>query len=295
MIVWAKSIGCRVPTGEFQAVIHSVFESAVNLYVRGLEYLVTILASNDMDLPQGIRVPTEAHSMFAQFKPAQPAALEGTVLRFPASGTEIYLEKAVIYSSRVRALDCTPANKGPQAARETARLALIQRQVEAGTDIRVQNLSADEKPSLLRKRSALGLVRMVHAARERDISAAVDACEMLIGLGMGLTPGGDDVLVGVLAGLWATCRDDKDRLQWVKDLGGIVISRSSATNIISRTYLHMAAVGEFSSSLSALAGAVCEGASADLVLQASELVFETGSTSGMDAATGLLTGLAAWD
>jgi hypothetical protein len=292
MIIQARSIGRQVPAGDFQAVIHSVFQEAVNLYVQGLDHLVTVFASNDTDLPQGIRISRTPFLPFSQMRPGQEVARKGSEMMFPVTGLRVLLQDARLYSSRVRGLDCTPAHAS-QTAWETAWQTLDDRQVELGTDVRVQ--SDDTTLSPLGGRVTKGLDCLIRATRNQDLATAGDACEILVGLGVGLTPGGDDVLVGVLAGLWATCHGDPDRLQWVERLGSLVVSYGVRTNQVSRTYLQMAAMGEFSSSLSDLAAAICTGAPPGDVVRLSELVFQTGSTSGMDAATGLLAGLAAWN
>lgn len=288
MIIQARSIGSQVPTGDFQAVIHSAFQEAVNLRVRGLDHLVTVFASDDTDLPQGIRISKSTPLPFSQIGPGQDVARMGSEMMFPATALQILLQDARIYSSQVRGLDCMWTG-GSETAWQTAWHLLDDRQAGMGTCVRVQ--SDDATLSLMGARVASGLDRLIHATRKRDLAAAGEACEILIGLGVGLTPSGDDVLVGVLAGLWATCHGDSEKLQWLEGLGSLIVSLGPRTNQVSRTYLQMAAMGEFSSSLSDLAAAICNGAPPDLVGRLSELVFQTGSTSGTDAATGLLAGL----
>ena len=56
MKLQAVSIGSAVPQNSFSAVIHSVFESAVNFRVDGAETLLTLFVSDHTDLPQGIRI-----------------------------------------------------------------------------------------------------------------------------------------------------------------------------------------------------------------------------------------------
>jgi hypothetical protein len=78
-------------------------------------------------------------------------------------------------------------------------------------------------------------------------------------------------------------------------LGEAVIHHSHQTNDISRTYLYHAARGQVSSLLANLAGAICHGESPDRLLEITEAAMQVGHTSGMDAVTGLLIGLTAWD
>jgi hypothetical protein len=116
----------------------------------------------------------------------------------------------------------------------------------------------------------------------------------LIGLGTGLTPSGDDLLVGCLAGLWCTLRGDAQRIQFVSNLGKIIMHQSHQTIDISRTYLGHASQGQVSSLLVDLVEAIRTGDHSDHLLNSAETAMQVGHTSGMDTVTGLLIGLAAW-
>ena len=52
----AISIGDAVPRTDFDATVHSVFRSAVNLRPAKGGLLLTLITSGEADLPQGIRV-----------------------------------------------------------------------------------------------------------------------------------------------------------------------------------------------------------------------------------------------
>ena len=52
----AISIGYAVPRTDFDATVHSVFRSAVNLRPAKGGLLLTLITSGEADLPQGIRV-----------------------------------------------------------------------------------------------------------------------------------------------------------------------------------------------------------------------------------------------
>jgi hypothetical protein len=66
------------------------------------------------------------------------------------------------------------------------------------------------------------------------------------------------------------------------------------TNEISRTYLHYAVRGEFSSSVLGLLNAIADGQEQRLLFTAAEAM-RVGHSSGMDSVTGLLIGMRAWD
>lgn len=121
------------------------------------------------------------------------------------------------------------------------------------------------------------LVRSLDSARPRDLAAALHA---LVGTGPGLTPSGDDALVGVLAVL---SRGGATRqLSMVQSALPPLLARTSP---ISAHYLRLALAGHFGEHLLALVDA-CVGigdAPAGLVAR----VHATGATSGADALVGI--------
>ncbi|RPI88851.1 MAG: DUF2877 domain-containing protein, partial [Chloroflexi bacterium] len=132
----------------------------------------------------------------------------------------------------------------------------------------------------------------VEATRQYDLKPS--AVEALIGLGSGLTPSGDDLLVGYLTGLWCTVQDKDERTRFVLKLGKNIIDLSSKTNDISRTYLYHAAQGQVSSRLADLAEGICRGTGPARLGETAEAAFKVGHTSGMDTVSGLLIGLTVW-
>lgn len=135
---------------------------------------------------------------------------------------------------------------------------------------------------------------LMDATRRLDLAAEA-SIKPLIGLGSGLTPSGDDLLLGFLAGLWCGVWNKRERMHFLGNLGDAVIRLSRGTNDISRAYLSHAARGQVSSRLADLAGAICRGENSDRLPALVESAMRIGHTSGMDAVTGLLIGLAAWN
>jgi hypothetical protein len=109
-----------------------------------------------------------------------------------------------------------------------------------------------------------------------------------------ITPSGDDLLVGYLAGLWCAVLDNSERAQFVANLGKAVVRLSRRTTDISRAYLYHAARGQVSSRLADLAEAICRGENLERISMTVESAMQVGHTSGMDVVTGLLIGLVIW-
>jgi hypothetical protein len=114
-----------------------------------------------------------------------------------------------------------------------------------------------------------------------------DAVRRATGRGPGLTPSGDDVLVGILAvltapGVSAMCGPVAARLR------SALAPTLATTNAISRALLCQAAKGHVSRPVWELTSAVLSGSAAASFSQARADVLSTGATSGGDTCAGLI-------
>jgi hypothetical protein len=115
-----------------------------------------------------------------------------------------------------------------------------------------------------------------------DRSDLEDAVRRTIGCGPGLTPAGDDVLVGILAVLTAAGREPV-----AVRLRAALTPALPATTEISRALLGQASRGHVSRPVWELAGTVLSGRAAAASAQARAAVLATGATSGGDTCAGL--------
>lgn len=290
----AISIGYAVPRTDFDAEVHSVFRSAVNLRLNNGDKLLTLVTSNEADLPQGIRVDTPDNFSFEIFRVGEQITCLDNILRFDSLTIE--LQDARRWKCDLPALQADLTTPAMSTSWQRAWQILNQRQRLLTSEIIAEDLfRSDETIQVGVPRKAGEAMRGLFAATQQfDLTFASSSLNALIGLGAGLTPSGDDLLVGYLAGLWCTVLDKSDRLQFVSNLGKTVSHLSHQTNDISRTYLYHASRGQVSSRLTNLAKAICHGENSDRILTTAESAMQVGHTSGMDAVTGLLTGLIAW-
>ncbi|WP_313640736.1 DUF2877 domain-containing protein [Paenibacillus sp.] len=129
------------------------------------------------------------------------------------------------------------------------------------------------------------LGKLQNAYGQLNPEAFLEAAQYFIGRGKGLTPSGDDLLIGYLAAAatnGAPLREILHKLQALLDSSG-----SQRTTRISLEYLHFAVRNQFSSSLLRLCEAVFTG-NLNEVRQAADIVLGTGHTSGLDTVTGVL-------
>ena len=129
---------------------------------------------------------------------------------------------------------------------------------------------------------------LIDAAAELNGRKALEAAERIIGLGPGVTPSGDDILIGFLAGLWCMTGQTQKQFSFIHSFGDALMKIAKQTNEISRTYLAHATRGQFSSSLTDLAEAFANGGD---VAKAVRAAMNVGHSSGMDSVTGFLFGL----
>ena len=105
----------------------------------------------------------------------------------------------------------------------------------------------------------------------------------MAGLGVGLTPSGDDFLMGVIYALWAIF-DQKDAARWSRK---IAEAASSRTNMLSGAMLQESANGYASEHWHVLVDVLCKENVTD-VTRVSMDILSLGHTSGADALTGFL-------
>jgi hypothetical protein len=103
----------------------------------------------------------------------------------------------------------------------------------------------------------------------------------LAGLGGGLTPAGDDFLVGLMLWAWLAHRAPKSFCQ------ALVEEAAPRTTTLSAALLHAAAQGHCCAAWQRLLAALAQGREAD-VLSAGEQVLSCGASSGADALVGFL-------
>lgn len=295
MYLKAISIGYAVPSTDFDATVHSVFQSAINIRLTRGSTLLTLVASGEADLPQGIRVDTPDDFSFEIFHAGEQVTCRDELLRFASSALTIELRGAKRWKCDLAALQADMTHPAVTTAWRCAWHALNKRQIQSNAEIIAEDLfRSDETIRAGVPRKAGEAMRNLFESTRRFDLTADSSIDTLIGLGTGLTPSGDDLLVGYLAGLWCTVLDTSERVQFVSNLGKAVIRLSRQTNDISRTYLFHASRGQVSSRLADLAEVICRGENSDRLFTTIESAMQVGHTSGMDAVTGLLLGLVTW-
>jgi hypothetical protein len=236
-------------------VVHSAFERAVNLLVDG--ELWTVLGAARADSPFGIRLA------------ANDCALD------VKAADRVNVRAGYVGVGRL-ILDCrtasrwAPASWAQPATGLAARLAAVAHAVQARAWHQSAAMASD----------------VTDALRGPD-AALAGAVRRTVGRGPGLTPAGDDVLVGILALLTsgaAGAAGERAASRLVSALTPVL----PTTTDLSRHLLQQAARGLAGRALHDLGQALMLDTEHDVLADAIERVLDSGCTSGADAATGLV-------
>ena len=291
-LVRALSIGSRARCRFTRARVHSVYRQACNIELED-GALVTLLGREPGNVPHGIRCPLPRPADFRVWlRPDQVVATDGVWLHVAAAGVSIDLSAAARWRC---GLDrCTIDLRAAVSVRALRLVHSVLREQTPQSGF-APLLLRDATPAspleqALQRRLMRALPDLSRADAGLDFAAAAQALAALAGLGPGLTPSGDDFIVGYLAALYT--RGACEPLLWpyLSGLSEPVMQFARSANLISRQYLLNALAGEFSESLAQVVWAVS--GSDDLrVREATAQLVRVGHSSGADCLLGLLFGL----
>ncbi|AHG20449.1 hypothetical protein Z042_13040 [Chania multitudinisentens RB-25] len=265
--------------------VHSCFQHSLNLrHPDG--YLLSILHHDSQNLPDAIRIRVPGHWDWRyRAQVGQRATFALGLLH--GEGWSIALAPAACWCP-IRWREASPAPTMQSALSHYATLAwqleqyCRQHRIESDLQL-LPGLAANAvSPGRPPRRVQLGITDPLHL-----LTAEVSA---LIGYGRGLTPDGDDYLLGYLAALWLW-RQHPTIAAHNATLRSLIGSQLSRTNDISRHYLARALEGHFSQPICDLMLLLSAEAAATQIQAAALQVMQFGASSGVDCLAGLLHGL----
>jgi hypothetical protein len=278
-VLRAISIGYRVDRGS-QAPrtlsVHSRFRHALNLHAPG-GGLLAVLSGEGGDFPTGIRVALPAQWDWRQHAfDGMPVVMQGGGLN--AGPWRIDLQTASVWQA--------PAL---QATLDVARLLRLT-VLHEGMAWRLRTHAAAHEGLVQLLPQWPSGARAVTLGPDGDPLALSREVGALVGYGAGLTPDGDDYLLGYLAALWPF-RCDRMVGAHRCHVAEAVQRNLSRTTDISRHYLQLAIHGHFSAPLVALLHAFAGTPAQAGVLPRVDAVLNFGATSGADTLAGMLHGI----
>jgi hypothetical protein len=136
-----------------------------------------------------------------------------------------------------------------------------------------------------------GPAELAACCADGDLAGAVEASDLIVGLGPGLAPGGDNMISGLLLALrlLGGAIPGGTRAVWLADWLGAAVTADAAirTTALGGTLLHCAAHGQAAAEVSAVLHGL---AGQEPLAPAARTLLATGQTAGADLAWGLVAG-----
>ena len=284
----ASNISDAVPrriarAGDDPLRVQSIYRSVINITTA--DGLLTVASPEGGGLPNGILADLGPDWRAIGLHSGMAVSASDANLRVPDAGLEIHFDRASRWSPRFQSSAGGAYAAAARWRRRTVATRTIARACASprgfGAMLR-DDVSHD--PLGIAHLARPMLPGLVVALETGDRSLAAAMATGLIGLGPGLTPSGDDVLVGIEAALHALPQRSAGFLALaVDDVEG-------RTSELAATLLRHAGAGEFAERLHTLLAALL-GPDDEAIPAAIDRAVAWGATSGTDCLFGVLVGL----
>lgn len=261
--------------------VRSVHRAAVYVDLRDPAGLFVVAIEDVGGVPGGILVRDVADLRRTGIQPGMTLCPSADGWSFPAAGIAIVASRAMTWSPALPTAATLRLTPEVARAAAAARRVTVERSRPGGLAPLLSRADGSGDPWLTRARALVGT--QLEALARADVTAAVGPTIELIGLGIGLTPSGDDYLVGLLAGLEATLDPARHELA-----AAIATHAPGRTTAIGAAALDHATQGAFGERLHEVLVAVATGRLDDLAGPI-ERAMAYGATSGSDTLVGLLS------
>ena len=275
---WARQIGAHVPRREcFGSVLHSYNRACTITTSDGA--LVVLLSPSAGMVAHGIRL-MEPLAFQDAARPGDAVWLTSDRIKI-GDGLAVGLRSAEPWQPAFQ----PGAPLSPFAAEAVAAL----HRLSDGGELLDLVLGRAEQSALC---SIVGtaLPAIAVAVRRDDAAATLATLSALVGLGPGLTPSGDDFIVGLLAGLGIGAAAPSVRALLCAMCAGVA-ELAARTTPVSRQHLYDASQLAFSERLSDVCLAIVRGLPAAVLLARAAAQLAVGASSGGDAMAGLVFAL----
>ncbi len=280
--------------------VHSVFPRAANLLFGG--QLLTLHAREMPCAPNGLVLPLNAGpGPLADLQAGMAVIIERGTIHIPTPSLRLSTQNSQPWNPHphLEPGSCPPERLERSLARLTTLLAskaprdglvaLASLAPEAGT-LASESDGAASDGSFLLHTARPAATRLLAGVLQQHIQLVRQSASTLIGLGPGLTPSGDDVLIGFMAAtsLLSAPLGLSSELYQRLHLELLTIARGR-TNKLSITWMEYAKQGEVAEHLGQLFRALVSD-DARFLEAAALAVLKNGATSGADILTGVILG-----
>ncbi|MGE7903387.1 DUF2877 domain-containing protein [Peribacillus sp. NPDC094092] len=265
--------------------VHSTFQNGFNIKMG--DSIIFIGNKKNGQIPFGIHINDEdAGFVVNQMMRHAPVYWEGESqsLHFPLSSIEISLVGGSEYSNRLvyKTTKSNHLENNLVCLLET----LLNNDNQCGLDVNIEHLIetfAGVAPAVNIEKQ---LLQLMDAVFSRDSTTITFSLEFFLGRGKGLTPSGDDLLIGLLS---VDAIADFFSADFRQALKSILLNNIITTDV-SREFLLYALGNEYSSVVKEAAEAVFFSHSIEFEAKLFKLL-STGHSSGFDTAFGMFIGL----
>lgn len=274
--------------------VHSVFPRAANLLLGGR--LLTLHASETPCAPNGLVLALRANQkLLGGLQPGMVFLVERGIIAIPAANLRLDLQQSQPWNPHPQ---LTPAACPPE--RLQAHLAFLETYLAAHASpdglaglAHLDHATPMEKASanqLLLQAAWAATRQLLDGISRQQVSLVREGLTMLIGLGPGLTPSGDDLLTGLIAATLVLGEALDQNVAFYQRLGAEALAIAySRTNKLSITWIEYAGRGEVAEHLGRLFEALIQ-SDTSLLEKAAQEVLSSGATSGGDLLAGIILG-----
>ncbi|MBB4825272.1 hypothetical protein HNO89_002501 [Sporosarcina luteola] len=290
MIIPAKEYEQRIPLllSEHSAGrVHSVFQNGVNVQMGGRLFFIG--TKKNGELPFGVHLSSDALPyIVGTVKQDSPVKWEAgpQELVFQAASIAVSLAEAAPFHWEVpfRQLEAQDLTHNLTLLLSI----LIEEPIATGMEVDIEEFVTayleGVQPAGETDRKITELLAALPSSDEKDIEKSL---RFFLGRGQGLTPSGDDHLVGILAIHTAVGLLSPEAFRVLRRL----VSDEQLTTDVGREYLLYALEGRFSSTVVKVSCALTEKTDNKTVRPLIEELIDMGHSSGVDTVFGMLLGL----
>ena len=288
----ASSLDANLPL-RFEGRVHSIFSKALNIKIEEDE-LISIVAAEKLNGPNRILLKLHEDENFFSFEIKKEARAVGTTQKISIDNGNflISLREAKKWSSKVEIEEKTSSSR----VRDNLLGFFLQkdfltkqkRNKNASPITRGKPCFLTSFENSISQELGIRIQKLITSVKERNLPKISENITRLIGFGKGLTPSGDDFLVGLIAPL---CFLNDSRFEYLlKEIKEVVELGKKRTTFLSEKFLEYACQGRFPETVLDLLETIFSGDRVG-VKKAARRCLDFGATSGRDTLLGVVEGL----
>jgi hypothetical protein len=275
--------------------VHSVFEKVINLSVDD-DSIITILKPEQKNLPYGILCDFQNIDLRNQVEVGQKVLISHNQLSIADGKFVIDYSRAIHWNPHFQKQILERSFESIHKRLEWYKKFGQDKSTGMGLTpliYMIDDMFAErpfDTSNELIKRAYNGIKTIIKGFRIQDLKSIIDNGLKLVGLGPGLTPSGDDVLVSLLLSLFVTLQEPDQSL--VKDaLGQLATLSRNLTCSLSSFQYYIASQGYLSERYIEVLDSIMNTQDEMVMIQRGTQMISYGETSGMEILIGMLLGL----